>query len=86
MTLTRSVVGTAATWTGQVTVPADDGELRLLVVEEERLFADSPDNGAEVVTSPGSSTPPPSRCDVRSIGPGTWTRVIPAPLCCQPVV
>ena len=48
--LTRSVVGTAATWTGQITVPADDGELRLLVVEEERLFADTP-AGTETITS-----------------------------------
>ena len=50
VTLARRVVGTAATWTGQVTVPADGGELRLLIVEEERLFADAP-GGTETVTS-----------------------------------
>ncbi len=51
MTLTRTVIGTTATWTGQVTVPADDGELRLLVVEEERLFADDGPLGPEAITS-----------------------------------
>lgn len=40
VTLTRSVIGTTAGWTGQVTVPADGGEQRLLIVEEERLYAD----------------------------------------------
>lgn len=40
VTLTRSVIGTTASWTGQVTVPADGGEQRLLIVEEERLYAD----------------------------------------------
>ena len=49
--LTRSVVGTAATWTGRITVPAEDADLRLLVVEEERLFADGPEPGSEVITS-----------------------------------
>jgi hypothetical protein len=51
VTLTRGVAGTTATWTGQVTVPADGGELRLLVVEEERLFADDAVTGQEAVTS-----------------------------------
>lgn len=50
--LTRSVTGSAATWTGQVRVPADDGtERRLLLVEEERLFADGAPGGPEAVTS-----------------------------------
>ena len=31
-------------------IPADGGELRLLIVEEERLFADAP-GGTETVTS-----------------------------------
>ncbi len=38
--LTRSVSGTTATWAGRVAVPAVDGELRLLIVEVERLYAD----------------------------------------------
>lgn len=44
------MVGTAATWTGRLTVPADDADLRLLV-EEERLFADGAEPGSEVITS-----------------------------------
>jgi hypothetical protein len=51
VTLTRSVVGTAATWTGRVSVPAGGGELRLLIVEEERLYADGVAGGSETVTS-----------------------------------
>lgn len=51
VTLTRSVIGTAATWTGQVNVPAEGGELRLLIVEEERLFADGEPGGLEAITS-----------------------------------
>jgi hypothetical protein len=49
--LAHSVVGTAATWTGSLTVPAADAEQRLLVVEEERLYADGAAPGSEVVTS-----------------------------------
>jgi hypothetical protein len=51
VTLTRSVIGTAGTWTGQITVPKDGGELRILVVEEERLFTDGVPVGQEAVTS-----------------------------------
>ncbi|MDT5078617.1 MAG: hypothetical protein QOJ80_3254, partial [Mycobacterium sp.] len=51
VTLARSVVGTAATWTGQVTVPADGGDRRLLILEEERLFADGVPGGTEAITS-----------------------------------
>lgn len=45
VTLPRILVGTTATWTGRLSVPADDGDLRVLVTEQERLFADgtSPD-------------------------------------------
>lgn len=51
VSLARSVIGTAATWTGQVTVPADGGELRLLIVEEERLYADGVSGDSESITS-----------------------------------
>jgi len=50
--LARSLSGTAATWTGQVTVPADDGsDRRLLIVEEERLLTDGIPGGPDAVTS-----------------------------------
>lgn len=49
-TLARSVSGTTATWTGQITVPANGGQQRLLIIEEEMLYADAPD-GTETVTS-----------------------------------
>jgi hypothetical protein len=51
VTLTRGVAGTTATWSGWVSVPADGGELGLLVVEEERLFAEDVVTGREAVTS-----------------------------------
>lgn len=51
VTLTRSVTGTAATWTGDVSVPDGGGELRLLVVEEERLFTDGTPAATETLTS-----------------------------------
>ena len=51
VTLSRSVIGSVATWTGQVSVPAGDAEQRLLIVEEERLYADGPAPGSEAVTS-----------------------------------
>ncbi|HET7474946.1 MAG TPA: hypothetical protein VFJ97_02860 [Dermatophilaceae bacterium] len=52
VTLTRTVAGAVATWTGQVRLPADGEaveQLRLLVVEEERLLADGATPGAERV-------------------------------------
>jgi hypothetical protein len=68
VTLRRSVTRTAATWTGQVTIPADGAELQILLVEEERLFAVCVPGGPEAVTSPRRSrrrcaglTPPGGR-------------------------
>lgn len=51
MTLNRRLVGNTATWTGQVTIPAADGELRLLMVEDERLYADGMAEQAEATIS-----------------------------------
>jgi len=40
VTLNRALAGGVGTWAGQLSTPAGGGELRVLVTERERLFAD----------------------------------------------
>ena len=48
-TLRRSLAGGIATWAGELTTPADGGELRVLLTERERLFADGVAPGTQQI-------------------------------------